>query len=169
VLDLGGGAGGNALALARAHPGLAITLLDLESVVAVARERITAAGLEERIGTVAGDLFTDTYPDGCDCVLLANQIVIWSPDENLRLIRRAFEALPVGGRLVVFNEFVDESLDGPLYAALDNVYFATLPTAHSRIYPAGDCIGWAREAGFGEAAFFSGRGWTPHGAVVAVK
>jgi hypothetical protein len=169
VLDVGGGAGGNALALARAHSGLRITLLDLESVVALARERITAAGLEDRIRAVVGDLFTDTYPDGCDCVLLANQIVIWSPEENLRLIRRAFEALPDGGRLVVFNEFVDESLDGPLYAALDNVYFATLPTAHSRIYPAADCIEWTHEAGFGEAAFFPGRGWTPHGAVVAVK
>jgi CRP-like cAMP-binding protein/SAM-dependent methyltransferase len=169
VLDLGGGAGGNALALAHAHPGLMITLLDLESVVALARERIAAARLDGRIRAVAGDLFTDTYPDGCDCVLLANQIVIWSPEENLRLIRKAFEALPPGGRLVIFNEFVDESLDGPLYAALDNVYFATLPTAHSRIYPASDCIGWAREAGFGDATFFPGRGWTPHGAVVAVK
>jgi L-tyrosine C(3)-methyltransferase len=169
VLDLGGGRGGNALALARAHPGMRITLLDLESAVAFARERITAAGLEERIHAVAGDLFTAPYPDGCDCVLLANQIVIWSPEQNLRLIRRAFQALPEGGRLVVFNEFVDSSLDGPLYAALDNVYFATLPTAHSRIYPAADCVGWAREAGFGQASFFPGRGWTPHGAVVAVK
>jgi SAM-dependent methyltransferase len=169
VLDLGGGGGGNALALARAHHGVRITLLDLESVVALARERIRAAGLEGRILTVAGDLFTDAYPDGCDCVLLANQIVIWSPEQNLRLIRRAFEALPPSGRLVVFNEFVDDSLDGPLYAALDNVYFATLPTAHSRIYPAADCVGWARDAGFSEVGFFPGRGWTPHGAVVAVK
>jgi L-tyrosine C(3)-methyltransferase len=169
VLDLGGGGGGNALALARAHPGVRITLLDLESVVMLARERITAAGLGARIHAVAGDLFTAPYPDGCDCVLLANQIVIWSPEQNLRLIRRAFRALPEGGRLVVFNEFADDSLDGPLYAALDNVYFATLPTAHSRIYPAADCVGWAREAGFAEAAFFPGRGWTPHGAVVAVK
>jgi SAM-dependent methyltransferase len=169
VLDLGGGAGGNALALASAHPGLTITLLDLETVAGLARDRIAAAGLSERVHTLAGDLFTSPYPDGCDCVLLANQIVIWSPEENRRLIRRAYEALPPGGRLVAFSAYVDESLDGPLYAALDNVYFATLPTAHSRLYPPSACIGWASEAGFGEASFFRGRGWTPHGAVVAVK
>lgn len=169
VVDVGGGDGVNALALARAYPSLTVTVLDLEGAVAIAGRRADEAGLADRVRTVTGDMFSSPYPDDCDCALLANQIVIWSPADNLRLIRRAHQALPDGGRLVIFNEFVSDSLDGPLYAALDNVYFATLPTRHSQIYPAGDCVAWAREAGFREAAFFPGRSWTPHGAVVAVK
>ncbi len=169
VLDAGGGDGVNALALARAFSWLTITILDLDEVVAIARRNADEAGLGPRIRTLPGDMFTSSYPEGCDCVLLANQIVIWSPADNRRLFRRAYEALPPGGRLVIFNEFVDETLDGPLYAALDNVYFATLPTPHSQIYPARDCMEWARDVGFREARSFLGRSWTPHGAVVAVK
>ena len=169
VLDVGGGDGVNALALARAFPGMSVTVLDLEGAVAIARRTADDAGLAARVRTVSGDLFSAAYPDDCDCVLLANQIVIWSPADNLRLIRRAYDALPSGGRLVIFNEFVNDELDGPLYAALDNVYFATLPTRDSQLYPASECIEWTRAAGFRQAAWFPGHSWTPHGAVVAIK
>jgi L-tyrosine C(3)-methyltransferase len=169
VLDLGGGDGVNALALVRSFPTLIVTILDLEGAVAIARQKADDTGIGGRIETVAGDIFSAAYPDDCDCVLLANQIVIWSPADNLRLMARAYEALPRDGRLVIFNEFVDDTLDGPLYAALDNVYFATLPTRDSQIYRAGDCIEWAHAVGFREASWFPGHSWTPHGAVVAVK
>ncbi len=169
VLDVGGGDGVNAIALAGAFPALKVTVLDLEGGVAIARQKADDSGIGSRIQTVAGDIFSAPFPAGCDCVLLANQIPIWSPADNLRLLARACEALPVGGRLVVFNEFVNDTLDGPLYAALDNVYFATLPTPYSQIYPARDCVEWALAAGFRKATWFPGRSWTPHGAVLAVK
>jgi SAM-dependent methyltransferase len=169
VLDVGGGDGVNALALAHAFPSLAITVLDLEGAVEIARQLAEDAGLASRVRTIVGDMFESRYPEDCDCVLLANQIPIWSPDDNLRLVSRAHEALPRGGRLVIFNEFINDSLDGPLYAALDNVYFATLPTPHSQLYPPCDCVAWAHAAGFREAKWFPGHNWTPHGAVVAVK
>jgi L-tyrosine C(3)-methyltransferase len=151
VLDVGGGDGVNAIALARAFPSLLITVLDLEGAIGIARQRAEQAGLASHIRTVVGDIFESEYPDDGDCVLLANQIPIWSPADNLRLVRRAYDALPLGGRLVIFNEFINDSLDGPLYAALDNVYFATLPTPHSRLYPSRDCTAWAHAAGFRRA------------------
>jgi L-tyrosine C(3)-methyltransferase len=169
VLDVGGGDGVNALALVRAFPDVSVTILDLDGAVSIAKRNVDDAGLGARIQAIAGDMFTAAYPNGCDCVLLANQISIWSPAENLRLVTRAYDALPVGGRLVIFSEFVDDTLDGPLYAALDNVYFATLPTRQSQLYPPGDCVAWARAAGFREAAWFRGHSWTPHGAVIALK
>ncbi len=169
VLDVGGGDGVNAMALAHAFPALRVTVLDLEGAVAIARRNADDSGIGSRIQTVTGDIFSTPFPAGCDCVLLANQIPIWSPADNFRLVVRAYEALAAGGRLVIFNEFVNDTLDGPLYAALDNVYFATLPTPDSQLYPARDCVEWALRAGFREAAWFPGRSWTPHGAVVAVK
>jgi hypothetical protein len=156
VLDVGGGDGVNAMALAHAFPALKVTVLDLEGAVVIARRNADDSGIGSRIQTVAGDIFSTPFPAGCDCVLLANQIPIWSAADNYRLIVRAYEALAAGGRLVIFNEFVNDALDGPLYAALDNVYFATLPTPDSQLYPARDCIAWALRAGFREAAWFPG-------------
>ncbi|GAA3414850.1 methyltransferase [Streptosporangium vulgare] len=76
-----------------------------------------------------GDIFNDPYPEGHDAVLFANQLVIWSPEQNRDLLRKAHAALPEGGRVMVFNVMSGDTGDGPLYSALDNAYFATLTRA----------------------------------------
>ncbi|MEU6485691.1 methyltransferase [Streptomyces sp. NPDC046887] len=165
VLDVGGGDAVNAIALARAHPELRITVLDRPGALEVAERNIREAGLAERVETAAADIFTDPYPGGHDCVLFAHQLVIWSPEQNLALLRKAHQAVEPGGRVMVFNAFSDDDGAGPLYAALDNVYFTTLPFRHSTIYRWEQCEGWLREAGFTEVGRTTGTGWTPHGVV----
>lgn len=169
VLDIGGGDGVNAIALAQANPGVRFTVLDLPGTVEIARRKIAEHGLADRISVRAGDIFADTYPPGHDCVLFANQLVIWSPEENVRLLRKAHTALPDGGRVLVFNAMSDDSGDGPLYAALDNVYFATLPAASSTIYRWGQYEEWFTAAGFVKPERLPGGRWTPHGVISAVK
>ncbi|MFD0279956.1 methyltransferase [Kitasatospora sp. NPDC127111] len=169
VLDVGGGDGVNAIALARANPGVEFTVLDLPGTVEIARRKIAEHGLTDRITVRSADIFTDTYPSGHDCVLFANQLVIWSPEQNLALLRKAHQALPEGGRVLVFNAMSDDSGDGPLYAALDNVYFATLPAASSTIYRWGQYEEWFAAAGFVKFERLPGGRWTPHGVISAVK
>ncbi|GAA1927030.1 methyltransferase [Streptantibioticus ferralitis] len=169
VLDVGGGDGVNAIALAQADPGAEFTILDLPGTVEIARRKIAEQGLADRITVQAADIFADTYPSGHDCVLFANQLVIWSPEENLALLRKAHQALPDGGRVVVFNAMSDDSGEGPLYAALDNVYFATLPAASSTIYRWGQYEEWFAAAGFAKVERLPGGRWTPHGVISAVK
>ncbi|MGY4978578.1 methyltransferase [Streptomyces sp. 900105755] len=169
VLDVGGGDGVNAIALAQANPGVEFTVLDLPGTVEIARKKIAEHGLSDRISVRAADIFADTYPTGHDCVLFANQLVIWSPEENVRLLRKAHAALPDGGRVLVFNAMSDDSGDGPLYAALDNVYFATLPAASSTIYRWGQYEEWFAAAGFVKPERLPGGRWTPHGVISAVK
>ncbi|MBV2366913.1 methyltransferase [Streptomonospora nanhaiensis] len=165
VLDVGGGDAVNAVALARAHPGLRVTVMDREGALAAARRTIGAAGLADRIATHAADIFAGVYPHGHDCVLFAHQLVIWSAEQNLALLRTAYEALPPGGAVLVFNAFADDDRTGPLYAALDNVYFSTLPFRDSTLYRWEECEGWLREAGFTDVRRTAGTGWTPHGVV----
>ncbi|MBL1082666.1 methyltransferase domain-containing protein [Streptomyces actinomycinicus] len=169
VLDVGGGDGVNAIALARANPGVEFTVLDLPGTAEIARRRIAEHGLSDRISVRAADIFADTYPPGHDCVLFANQLVIWSPEENTSLLRKAYAALPDGGRVLVFNAMSDDSGDGPLYAALDNVYFATLPARSSTIYRWDQYEEWFAAAGFVKSERLPGGRWTPHGVISAVK
>lgn len=163
VLDLGGGSAVNAIALARAHPHLEVTVFDLEGAVEVARDNVAAAGLADRVRVMAGDMFVDPLPEGHDLVLLAHQLVIWSAERNQELLSRARDALPSGGRVVVFNAFADDGGRGPLYAALDNVYFTTLPAEQSTIYEWGEHERWLTAAGFTDLTRIAADGWTPHG------
>jgi ubiquinone/menaquinone biosynthesis C-methylase UbiE len=167
VLDVGGGDGVNSIALATAYPGLSFTVLDMPGALEFARDRITESGLSSRVSVRQGDIFTDPYPDGHDCVLFANQLVIWSPEQNAMLLEKAYHALPEGGRVLIFSAMSDH--DGPVYAALDNLYFMTLPTAHSTIYRWDHYEEWLRAAGFAEIERRPGRTWTPHGVISARK
>jgi ubiquinone/menaquinone biosynthesis C-methylase UbiE len=167
VLDVGGGDGVNSIALATANPHVSFTVLDLPGALEFARKRIAETGLSDRISVQECDMFSDAYPPGHDCVLFANQLVIWSPEQNLRLLRKAYEALPEGGRVLIFSAMSTD--DGPLYAALDNVYFATLPTADSVIYHWNQYETWLSEAGFCDIRRLPGQTWTPHGVVSASR
>jgi L-tyrosine C(3)-methyltransferase len=169
VLDVGGGDGVNAIALAEANPGASFTVVDMPGALDIARGKIAERGLEGRISVRPGDLFADDFPAGHDCVLFANQLVIWSPQENATLLRKAFDCLAPGGQVLIFNAFTDDTGDGPLYAALDNVYFATLPAPSSTLYHWGQYEAWLRNAGFRRVQRLPGRTWTPHGVLRAWK
>ena len=169
VLDVGGGDAVNAVALARAHPHLKVTVFDLEGAVDVARDNIAAAGLDDRVEVMVGDMFNDPMPTGFDLVLFAHQFVIWSPEQNQALLERAHEALPPGGRVAVFNVFADDDGRGPLYTALDNVYFATLPSEESTIYEWREHEEWLAAGGFVDIRRIDSEGWTPHGVIEGRK
>ncbi|MGH3806141.1 MAG: methyltransferase [Pseudonocardiaceae bacterium] len=169
VVDVGGGDGVNAIALATRNPGVDFTVLDLPGAAAIARTTITEAGLADRVTVCEADIFTDPYPPGHDCVLFANQLVIWSPEQNLQLLTKAYDTLPDGGRVLVFSAMSNTTGDGPLYSALDNVYFTTLPAASSRIYQWDEYQGWLTSAGFSQVRFLPGDTWTPHGVISATR
>ncbi|WP_269782955.1 methyltransferase [Nocardia terpenica] len=169
VLDVGGGDAVNAIALSQAHPHLRITVLDRPAALEVAAQRVAAAGLRERIDLHAADIFTGEYPGGHDCVLFAHQLVIWKPEQNRALLAKAQCAIEPGGRVLIFNAFADDDGQGPLYSALDNVYFSTLPFTGSTLYPWHLYEEWLREAGFTEISRVGASSWTPHGVIQAVK
>jgi ubiquinone/menaquinone biosynthesis C-methylase UbiE len=169
LLDCGGGDAVNSIALAEANSHLEITLLDIPATRVIAEKKISEAGLSERVSVIGGDMFADPLPTGFDCVLFAHQFVIWTPEENTELLRKAYEVLPEGGRVAVFNSMSNDEGDGPVVAALDSVYFAALPAEGGMIYP------WAvhercmRDAGFRSVERVDCAGWTPHGLVIGTK
>jgi cyclopropane fatty-acyl-phospholipid synthase-like methyltransferase len=117
LLDLGGGPGTAALTFARANPGLECVVFDLPGPVGIADEQIAAAGLGDRVSTVAGDFHTDSFDTGYDVVYIANILHMLGPDECIRLLEKAAAALTPGGRLVVKDFFLEESRTAPAFAA----------------------------------------------------
>lgn len=169
LLDVGGGDGVNTIAIAKAHPEMKLTVMEISETATLTRRRILDAGLSERVSVSGGDMFADPYPAGHDAILFAHQLVIWTPEENLALLKRAYEALGPGGKVFIFSSISNDEGDGPVMAALDSVYFAAIPAEGGMIYSWRQYESWLREAGFATVKSIPCGGWTPHGLMVGTK
>lgn len=121
LLDVGGGSGALSIAIAKAHPDVSCTVLDLPVVCELAREYAAAAGVTERVDAAPGDMFNQPLPAGYDAVLLSQILHDWSPEQGAQLLSRAFEALPSGGRVLIHEKLVDDDGRAPLANALVNL------------------------------------------------
>lgn len=169
LLDCGGGDAVNAIALAKANPELKVTVFEIPDSGAIAEKKIAQAGVGDQVSVITGDMFRDPLPTGCDVVMFAHQFVIWTPEENTELLRRAYDAMPEGGQMIIFNSMSNDDGDGPVVAALDSVYFAAVPAEGGMIYSWATHEECLRAAGFGSFERISFPGWTPHGVIVASK
>lgn len=146
MLDLGGGPGLYAIAFARRWPGLRVVVFDQPDTVAVARQYIAQAGLQDRVCVAAGDAFEDELGRGFDFVLLSNLIHSYSAADNRRLIRRAARALAPGGRLAIKDFILNPSRTGPVWASLFAVNML-IHTAGGDCYTAAEIRAWFRATG----------------------
>ncbi|MDT0344052.1 methyltransferase [Streptomyces litchfieldiae] len=154
LLDVGGGTAVNAIALARRWPHLEITIADLPTVVEAAGARIAEAGLESRVRAVGLDVFNDELPGGCDGVIFAHFLEIWSVDRNRMLLAKAARALEGGARVFILTPVQDDDETGPELAAYLSAYFQTIASGEGMVYTAGEYEQWLAEAGFDPAGRF---------------
>ena len=108
VTDVGGSLALLSRIVAQSHPHLHFQSFDLPPVAPHAREAVAAAGLEDRIEIVSGDFFTDGLPPA-DVITMGNILHDWNLENKLLLIRKAYDALPEGGALVVIENIIDDA------------------------------------------------------------
>lgn len=101
LLDVGGASGTYTIAFLEISPGMRATIFDRPPVIAMARERLGAMGLLDRVNLVAGDFYTDELPSGHDLAFVSAIIHQNSPGQNNELYRKIFRALDEGGRIVI--------------------------------------------------------------------
>ncbi|HEV7507490.1 MAG TPA: methyltransferase [Thermoanaerobaculia bacterium] len=104
-LDIGGGDGTVAEALLRADPRLSCDVFNLPAARSLVEERARAAGLESRLGFVAGDFLAGPLPTGYDVLSFVRVLHDWPADVARALLEKAKHALPPGGRLMICEEF----------------------------------------------------------------
>src|SRR5262249_10178190 len=120
LLDVGGGSGAYAIALARRFPDLRVILLDLPETISFAAGKVREGGLEERIELRGGDFFRDPFPAPVDAVLFSNVLHDWAPSEVRSLLRKTYDSLAPGGRVFVSDLVLDDDRAGPEAASLMN-------------------------------------------------
>lgn len=150
VVDAGGGDGTNAIALATRYPNLKVTVYDSESVCEIARQKITQAGMADRVFTWPGNFLDDPFPPGIDAILFSHIFTIWSMDRNLELLKKCAASLPAGGAVVLFNMMGDDDDTGPLSTALGSPYFLAIATGEGMLHSWQDYEQAMRAAGFAD-------------------
>jgi hypothetical protein len=96
MLDLGGGHGIYAIALARLCPGMTCTVFDLPEVINAAKDSVAQYGLGDRVTTLAGDFFRDSFGSGYDIILSSSTPC----GKRTEMIPRITDALNFGGYFV---------------------------------------------------------------------
>jgi precorrin-6B methylase 2 len=118
LIDVGGGSGTYTIAFLEASPDMSATLFDLPDVVEMGRERIEEAGLLERVTLVTGDFHIGSLPPGHDLALVSAIIHMNSPEQNVDLYKKVFEALVPGGRMVIRDHVMKPDKTAPKSGAL---------------------------------------------------
>lgn len=167
LVDVGGGNATNIIRIASAFPHLRACVFDFPTVCDLARHNIAEHGLGERLSAVAGNIFETPLPAGADCILFCHFFTIWSGEENRRLLQRAYDALPKGGRAMIFNMMQNNNRRGPASAAVGSPYFLTLATGRGMLYCWDDYKQFFHEAGFADVQ--SIRLPRDHGVIVGIK
>jgi cyclopropane fatty-acyl-phospholipid synthase-like methyltransferase len=148
LLDVAGGSGIYAAEYARRVPDLSAILFDLPPTIEVAREILTAEGLEDRIEYRAGDHRSDPFPGPVDAVLLSNVLQTESVEGAKALLAKAREALRPGGTLLIHGTMTNRAGTEPPEAALFSLHMYVV-FDQGCAYSADEISEWVAESGFG--------------------
>ncbi len=146
LLDIEGGSGAYCIEAARKFPNLRGAVCDLAPALEIASEKITAANLSDRIETRSENFFEDDLPQGFDVHLLSMVLHDWTPEKNLSILRKNFQALRAGGTLIVSELMMDDDKSGPVPAALMSLNM--LIETEGRNYTWTEYTEWVKQAGF---------------------
>jgi hypothetical protein len=113
LLDIGGASGTWTAAFLRAAPDATAVLFDLPQVIPLAQDRLTRAGLIDRVTLVPGDFTTDPLPGGADFAWLSAIAHQNSRPQNRDLYAKMHAALTAGGILAIRDVVMDDSRTRP--------------------------------------------------------
>lgn len=147
LLDLGGGAGTNAIAFCQVYPELTATVFELPATLTLTEKTVKDAGLESRISLRGGDFNRDGLGGPYDVVLMSDILHYQTFETNLALVKKVYDHLTPGGRLVIKDRFLDESGTGPAWTTAFAVHIV-VNTQQGACYKTTDATQWLSEAGF---------------------
>jgi hypothetical protein len=146
--DVGTAQGDLAVQIAKANPHLQGLGFDLDKAGPFFAEYIAENHLSGRLRFVAGDFFRDPLPQA-DVVLMGHILHDWGLEQKRTLIWKAYESLPPGGALVVYEAIIDDERCRNAFGLLMSLNML-IETTSGFDYTGADCCTWMKEVGFRE-------------------
>lgn len=145
-IDIGGAQGGVPVQVALAHPHLTGGNFDLPAVGPIFEKYVARHGLSDRLSFYPGDFFNDQMPSA-DVLVMGHILHDWNMEEKQMLLKKAFDALPSGGALIVFEALIDDERRENTLGLLMSLNML-IETPGGFDYTGADCSRWMREAGY---------------------
>jgi len=141
MLDVGGGSGAFSYVFVDATPGLKSTVLELPEVCKTGEgiKATQTADVQARVNFEELDATSPNWPvsDAVYDIVLMSYISGSVPEHIIgELYKNAFKALKPGGRLLVHDFMVNDSLDGPALGALWALQHVTVNASGLGLCPA---------------------------------
>lgn len=145
-VDVGTAQGNLAVQIARANPHLRGHGFDLPEVGPIFEEYVQAHGVSDRLSFAPGSFFTDDLPKA-DVVLMGHILHDWDLPTKKMLVKKAFDAVPAGGALVVYESIIDDDRSKNAFGLMMSLNML-IETPGGFDYTGADCASWMRDAGF---------------------
>ena len=165
LLDVGGSAGVLSATVAKHQPHMSCTSFDLPQLEPIARESIEKFGLADRVKTHSGDFFKDEFPKA-DIVTMGNILHDWDEETKIKLMRKAYDALPAGGAFVAIENIIDNDRKANVFGLLMSLNML-VETGDGFDYTFDDFTKWAKQVGFASTSLMPLAG--PSSAAIAYK
>lgn len=163
--DIGTAQGDTAVQIARAHPHLTGYGFDLPPLAPVFADYASRNQVSERLTFVPGDFFTDALPT-VDVLVMGHILHDWNLEEKRTLLAKAYDALPDGGSLIVYEMMIDDDRSRNAFGLLMSLNML-IETPGGFDFTPTECMEWMRDAGFRSARAEHLTG--PYSMVVAIK
>ena len=151
VIDIGCAQGCLPVQIAQAHSHITGGGFDLPPVKPAFDSYVQQHGLSHRLQFCPGDFFQHPLP-GADVLIMGRVLHNWDIAQKRVLLRKAYEALPAGGALVVYERMIDDERRRNAMGLLSSLNMLVM-TAGGFDYTSTDCTGWMQEAGFHDMQF----------------
>jgi hypothetical protein len=164
-VDVGAAEGALVVHVAKRHEHLTGGGFDLPVTGPIFDNYVGASGLNGRVQFYPGDFFKDPLPRA-DVLTMGHILHDWDLDQKKLLIRKAYEALPEGGALLIYEALIDDAREKNAFGLLMSLNML-IETSGGFDYSGADCIQWLTEAGFRQTRVEHLHG--PDSMVVAIK
>jgi len=146
VIDIGTAQGCLPVQITLAHPQMTGGGFDLPAVQPLFEKYVNEQSVSRRLQFYAGDFLQDPLPRA-DVLVLGRILHNWDLATKKSLLKKAHDALPVGGALIVYERLIDDDrrVNAPALLASLNML---IMTAGGFDFTSTDCTTWMREAGF---------------------
>lgn len=146
--DFGTAQGDLIVQVVRANPHISGTGIDLPEVASVFEAYVAANEVSSRVRFQPGNFFHDKWPQ-VDVVMMGHILHDWDLQQKKFLIGKAFETLPKGGALIVYESIIDDDRSKNAFGLLMSLNML-VETPGGFDYTGADCMGWMKQAGFRE-------------------